>query len=168
MIAVDYVLIGIVAISTLISLMRGFLREILSLVTWILAGALALTFTPQMASLLESSIEVPALRAVVAFIALFVVVLVLGGVVSYLISHVVKKNGLSGADRVLGSLFGLARGLVIVIVLVFLVGLTPVAQDEWWSGSMLVDALSRTTGWLEQFLPNELLDRARGVMEKAS
>ncbi len=168
MIAVDYVLIGIIAVSTLISLLRGFLREILSLVTWILAGALALMFTPQMASLLESTIEIPALRAVVAFVVLFVVVLILGGVVSYLINQVVKKNGLSGADRVLGLIFGLARGLVIVVVLVFLVGLTPMAQDEWWSGSMLVDALSRTTGWLERFLPDELLNRARGVIEKAS
>jgi len=168
LIAVDYVLIGIIAVSTLISLLRGFLREILSLVTWILAGALALMFTPQMASLLDSTIEIPALRAVVAFVVLFVVVLILGGVVSYLINQVVKKNGLSGADRVLGLIFGLARGLVIVIVLVFLVGLTPMAQDEWWSGSMLVDALSRTTGWLERFLPDELLNRARGVIEKAS
>lgn len=168
MVAVDYVLIGIIAVSTLISLLRGFLREILSLVTWILAGAVALAFTPQLAGMLESMIEIPALRAVVAFVVLFVIVLILGAVVSFLIGQVVKKNGLSGADRVLGLLFGLARGLVIVIVLVFLIGLTPMSQDDWWRESAMVDALSRTTAWLEQFLPEELLQRARNVVEQAS
>lgn len=165
MIAIDYVLIGIVAVSALISLLRGFLREVISLVTWILAGALALAFTPQLASLLESSIEIPSLRAVVAFVALFVAVLILGAVVSFLISHVIKKNGLTSADRVLGLVFGFGRGMVIVIVLAFLVGLTPIAQDTWWNASVMVDALSRTTHWLESFLPDDLLTRAKSAIE---
>lgn len=133
----DYVFIGIIAASAAISLVRGFVREVLSIIVWIAAFWISIHFAGQLASYLGSYLDSPTLRLVIAFAGLFIVVLVTGELVSYLASTLVGKTGLSGTDRLLGMVFGGLRGALIVGLLVLLAGLTTVPRERWWQESVL-------------------------------
>lgn len=133
----DYVFIGIIVVSVAISLMRGFIHEVLSIVVWIAAFWISMHFARQLASSLEGYLHSPTLRLVLAFAGLFIAVLVLGGLVSYLAGTLVGKTGLSGTDRLLGMVFGGLRGVLIVGLLVLLAGLTSVPRENWWQASVL-------------------------------
>jgi len=155
MIWIDYVILAIIAISMFISVTRGFVREALSLVIWIAAFWVALTFSNELALRLEGMIETPSARVIAAFAILFLVTLVVGGLTNYLIGQLVKKTGLGGTDRAIGMLFGIARGGVIVAVLVVFAGLTPLPQDPWWSESLLLIHFQQLAEWMIEFLPPE-------------
>jgi membrane protein required for colicin V production len=99
---IDWVIIALIAVSTLISLKRGFVREALSLVTWVGAFIIARTFHPQMQSLLESTVETPLVRLIAAFAILFFGTLIVGAIINNMIGHLVRATGLSATDRVLG------------------------------------------------------------------
>src|SRR5210317_701827 len=113
----DWIIVAIVAISGLISLWRGFVREALSLVIWIAATSIALFFSDLLSGHLAVWIDTPSLRKVAAFVILFVATLIVGGMISHIIAALVKMTGLTGTDRVLGMVFGVARGLLIVLAL---------------------------------------------------
>lgn len=145
----DYVIIGIVILSAIISLVRGFVKEALSLIVWVLAFWIALNFCTELARLLESHIETPSLRLGVGFLLLFLVVLIIGSFVNYLLGQLVKKTGLTGTDRMLGVLFGVARGIILVALLILLAGLTSIPQDPWWQNSALLPKFQGITNWLQ-------------------
>ena len=136
---IDWVIIALITVSTLISLKRGFVKEALSLITWVGAFILARTFHPQMQSLLESTVETPLVRLVAAFAILFFGTLIVGAIINNMIGHLVRATGLSATDRVLGMGFGLLRGVVVVIVGIALTRYTPLAQDTWWRTSIMID-----------------------------
>ena len=129
---VDYLIIGIILISAGISVVRGFIKEVLSLVSWAVALWVAVMFYAHLASLLTSYIDPATLRFFIAFIILFIVTLILGALVNHLISQLVEKTGLSGTDRALGVMFGILRGVAIVTILVLVAGVTPMPSDNWW------------------------------------
>src|SRR5690554_1879377 len=108
---IDWVIIALITVSTVISLKRGFVKEALSLVTWIGAFIIARTFHPQMQSLLDSSVETPLVRLIAAFAILFFGTLIIGAIINNMIGHLVRATGLSATDRVLGMGFGLLRGV---------------------------------------------------------
>lgn len=148
MIWVDFVIPGIIVISTLISLMRGFVREALSLIGWLAAFWVALSFSSGLAQEFLMSIGIPSVRMVVAFTVLFVVTLVLTAIVNRLAGQLVKRTGLTGTDRMIGMVFGLARGVVVVAVMVLLAGMTTLAQDPWWHESQLISVFEQLAFWL--------------------
>ncbi len=156
MIWVDYAIVAIVAVSAIISVIRGFVREALSLAGLIAAIWIALTFFQNLTVVLNDYISAPSIRMVVAFAILFIVTLLLAGVVNHLAARLVKKSGLTGTDRMLGMLFGLARGAVIVAILVLLAGLTPVPRDPWWRESLLIIHFENMALWLRDFLPPDI------------
>jgi membrane protein required for colicin V production len=156
MIWVDYVIVGIVGLSAVISLVRGFVREAISLVTWIAAFWIALLFFRDLAVHLEPWIEVQSLRLGAAFAILLLLSLLLGGVLGYLMGQLVDKTGLSGTDRLIGVLFGLARGAVLVAILVLLAGLTPFPDDPWWQSSRLIPYFQQLAVWLQSLLPPDI------------
>jgi len=140
MAAVDYVVLSIIAISALIGLARGFLREILSLAIWALAVILALAFADQMVVLLPKRIDGESLRFVAAFAVIFVGTLLAGAVVQWLIGRMVETTGLSGTDRLVGLVFGALRGAVVCIVAA--IALRPfTAEQAWWQESRAIPAL---------------------------
>lgn len=133
----DYVFIGIIVASAAISLARGFIREILSIVVWVVAFWISMHFARPLAAYLEAYLHSPTLRLVIAFAGLFIAVLVLGGLVNYLAGTLVGKTGLSGTDRVLGIVFGGLRGVLVVGLLVLMAGLTSIPREHWWQASVL-------------------------------
>jgi membrane protein required for colicin V production len=152
----DYFIILVLVASALLSLIRGFIREALSLLVWVAAGAVALSFAPRVAPALANLVGIDALRTPAAFAIVFIIVLVLGSIVSFVIGHALHRGGLSGTDRLLGLLFGFARGVVIVSVLLLLGGLTPLVAESWWQQSVLVGHFEPVTKWLRGLLPAEL------------
>lgn len=153
---IDWVIIAVIAISTLISLKRGFVKEALSLVIWVAAFVVARTFHPHLQTLLIGSIETESVRLIAAFAILFVGTLVVGAIISNLIGALVRITGLTATDRVLGMAFGLARGLVLVVVAVALLRYTPVTQDTWWRTSPLIQQATLIEQWTRRTFGNEL------------
>jgi membrane protein required for colicin V production len=157
----DIAILAIIAISTLISILRGFLREVLSLLAWIVAFWAAFTFTPRAAPLLEPYVEVPSIRFILGFAALFVLTLMLMSLFGYLLVKLIGRTGLTGTDRMLGLLFGLARGGVIVLLLVLLAGLTNLPQDPWWRQSQFLKHFERAALWVAGFMPDSVAQHIR-------
>jgi membrane protein required for colicin V production len=151
---IDYSFLFIFGVSVAISLMRGFVRESLSLLSWIISFWIANSFADPLAGLLEGIIEAPSLRLIVSFIALFVISMLLAAAASNLVVDLVDRAGLSGTDRSIGVIFGLARGYVIAVILVILMGLTPMPQDDWWQDSYFMPFFQSSAEWARDWLPN--------------
>ena len=161
MIWVDYAILAIVGISGVISLMRGFIREALSLVGWVAAFWVAIAYCDWAATLLDGYVTAPSVRMGIAFAVLFVGVLLLCGIVLRLAGVLVDKTGMSGTDRSLGIVFGVMRGVVIAGFLVLIAGLTPLPADPWWRQSMFLPHLVRLANEVRPLLPEEVRQRIR-------
>ena len=140
----DWAILGIVTASALISLIRGFVKEALSLLTWAIAFFVAVAFHPQAVALLEPLIDKIYMREILAYILVFITTLVVGSLVTHIIAVMVKRTGLSGTDRLLGMIFGTARGLILPSLL------TGVENDQWWKESQLVPEFLLMKDWSEQ------------------
>ncbi len=156
MIWVDFFILGVILLSGLLSLWRGFVKEALSLLTWIAAPMIAILFYEDFAPWFERWVSVPSARLALAFGILLVLVLILGGLVNYLVGQLVSKTGLTGTDRALGIVFGIARGVMVVGVLVLLAGLTQVPQDPWWKESIFLKHFVDLALWMRSFLPTDI------------
>ncbi len=145
----DWVILAILVVSSLISLKRGFVKEALSMANWVLAFVVAIFFHEQLAALLDEQITTPSLRQMVAFGLLFAATLVVGAMVNYLLSELVRMTGLAGTDRMFGMIFGLVRGFVVVMaILIFLPGIvTTVENDPWWQNSAFIPHLMEFEDW---------------------
>lgn len=149
---VDIAILAIVGASVFIGIIRGLVREVLSIVAWVIAFWAAMMFSPALAGLLAPLIAVPSMRSAAAFLILLLGTLLLGAIANYLIGRLIVSTGLSGTDRMLGVLFGLARGIVIVGVIVVLAHATPLPRDPWWQQSMFLPYFDRLAnvaiGWM--------------------
>lgn len=150
--AADWAIVGVVCFSALISLVRGFVKEALSLFTWAAALFIAISFHPAMMQLLEPLITKPYLRDIVAYVLLFAGSLVVGSLFAYVVAEMVKRTGLSGTDRLLGMIFGVARGLIVVLAIVVMLPslLTDIELDRWWQSSQLIPEFLVMEDWAEQ------------------
>lgn len=155
MTGLDFAILGIVLMSCIISVLRGFVREALSLASWVISFIIAWELHATFAGLLESVIEHINLRLIVAFFILFVLSLVAFTLVIFFAGKLVEKTGLTGADRVIGVFFGAARGLLIVSVLVALAGYTQLPRADIWQDSMLLVYFQPVAVWLIELLPAE-------------
>lgn len=157
----DYVVLGIALASLVLGLWRGVLGEIIALVAWVLAFCAAKLWATQLAQAVFTSIADPALRVVASWVAIFVAVLLLMSLLRLAVRGVLKALGLSLTDRFLGLIFGLARGLLIVLVLVALAGMTAIPQEKWWSEAKLSAPLETAVLASKPWLPPELAKRIR-------
>ncbi len=143
----DWAIIAIIVLSGLISLKRGFIKEALSLLIWVLAFIIARMFSANLATLLVDYIDVATVRYAAAFAMLFAATLMVGALVNYLIGTLVRMTGLSGTDRLLGIIFGVARGGLLVVVAVALVKHTPLTEAMWWYESALIPEFLMLEEW---------------------
>ncbi len=140
---VDFTILGVIGLSALISLVRGFVKEALSLVIWFGAFFIASQYYAKLA-VYFTNIQDDMVRNGAAVGALFIATLVVGAVVNYVIAQLVQKTGLSGTDRVLGVVFGSLRGvLVVAAVLFFMDAFTSLPNSDWWRQSQLIPEFSR-------------------------
>ena len=161
----DYCIIGVLALSVLMGLWRGFIGEVLALACWAIAFWVAWLFGPKLAAEL-SAIDTPSVRLFLGYAICFVAVLIAGAIVSFLMRKLIAGSGLSGSDRMLGMVFGLVRGLVVVTLTVLLLGFTALPRDPWWKQSELMPTFEAGARWVSAQLPpevNKYLD-LRGVL----
>lgn len=166
----DWLIIAVVIISTLLSLKRGFVKEVLSLVTWVVAFVVAVKFSDNMQALLMDQVQSDQIRYIVSFVSLFVASLIICALASYLIGSLIQVTGLSSTDRVLGMVFGFARGSLIVVAFVSLLSLSPaIEKTELWKSSQLIPQLVLLKDWTRDMLGKSsdlvdptLIDRALG------
>jgi len=162
----DIIVAGILIISIVLGLVRGFIREVMAFLVWVLAFVIAFVFTEPVAAFLEQWISSGPVRVLVAFGGLFMVVMLLGGFLNYIVGKAVEKGGISGTDRMLGMLFGTLRGAAVVLVLVLLVGFTTIAQEDWWQESRLIPYFESGAEWVREYFPEDVLENLPGPPEQ--
>jgi len=152
----DYAVLAIVGISVLLSIIHGFVRELLALASWIVAFLVAQNYAAALAPLLPAAITSGSLRLLVAFLAAFLTVLLAMTLIAILVSRLFHSAGLGLVDRVLGAVFGLVRGFAIVMVVVLLAGLTALPRQPVWRNAMLSAPLAALADAVKVWLPYDL------------
>jgi len=161
----DWIVVAVIVLSTLFAFLRGLIRELFALAAWIAGIVAALAFTPQVADWLPAAISSPPIRYLIAFMVIIVAALLAGALIAWPLRKAVHAAGLGFADRFLGSIFGLARGVLVVLAFVLLAGLTALPRTEWWQNSALAGPLTVAALALTPYLPGEWrqrLDHSRG------
>jgi len=151
----DFGVLGILVVSIAISLLRGLAREMISLGVWVGGFILATFFGSYVAVYLPESLQ-PLWSALIGFLIVFGVVLIIGWIAGMAMSSAVRASGLAPADRALGLLFGLVRGLLIVLVFVVLAGLTPLPRERFWRDAFLSGPFETAALALKPHLPARL------------
>lgn len=151
----DYAILAVLGLSMLMGLWRGFVGEVLALAIWFCAFWFAWLFGPQLAERLAQHLPTPSVRIMFAYVLCFIAVLVAGAIIAFIMRKLVAGSGLSGSDRLLGMVFGCARGLALVVLVVFVLG-PMFRSDPWWQQSRLLPTFQRGAGWLESHLPPEV------------
>lgn len=157
----DYAILGVLAVSVVWGIWRGFVREVISLAGWVLAFLAANAVAGPLGDALPTSISSPEVRVLTAFLIVFIFTLSIATVAGMLLSRLLKAAGLGGLDRTLGGLFGLARGVVILLALAVAAGLTMAPRHPLWKESVGAGMLTRTVLQLKPWLPPRLADRLR-------
>ena len=136
---VDVAIFALITLSGIISVIRGFIKETMSIVIWLSAFFIAVSFKSVISDYLINVITLPSIRQMTAWGILFVSTLLLGSLLSFVLGKLVSSTGLSGTDKTLGLVFGVFRGFLIVLAIVIILPeLVPVASDQWWTESKLI------------------------------
>lgn len=155
---VDIGIIIILALPALIGVLYGFLNIIFSLIAWTLASVIATRFGSHFAPMLESLTDTVLLQKVLAFVAVFIISLMILTGLAFLISKLLGRTGLTGADRILGLFFGFGLGGFIVAVIVFMAGFTALPKESWWRDSLLIEPFQLIAEWGQQYLPEDFAE----------
>ena len=172
---IDGVIVIIFVISVIMSLMRGFVREVVSILAWIAALILAVTQSAWLASLLPEAIDSASfsfggeqygtnIRTVIAFIIIFLAVLIVGSLINRLLAQITKSEMLRGIDKMLGVFFGCARAsLVIVFLIIVSTSFTQLPTTQAWQQASMIGPFEALSGWLTDQLPKQVMDMSEAV-----
>lgn len=153
---IDMLIVGVISVSALIGLFRGFFPELLSLLTWIAAIWTGWNFSDVVEPFLTGKLNSPFLELWVSRGVIFVSVLLIGGLVGQIVALVIRKTGLSGTDRSLGLLFGLIRGAVIFGVAILFAGTMNLSEESWWTESKTIPYGVQIADWIHSMLPEAI------------
>ena len=158
----DLIILAVMLLFTAIGAWRGLMREVISALTWVLSGLLAWFFAGKLSAIFKGMVDDPALRQLLAFVLIFIVVFVLGIVVSWFIhKHLPGKRGFRIANRALGGLVGAARGGVIVIAVFLVAGLTSFPQRPWWREASFTPYFERAAVYVAGYMPRDIARHVR-------
>lgn len=168
---VDNIILMVFVISILAGLMRGLVREMIALLTWAAAFVVAVLFSSKVAASFSGgqavqgmvnqatgSMGVNAAKPLsmlsigASFVGLFVATVIVGSIINYFVSRAVEGQGISFSNRLLGGVFGLARGFLLVLFTVFLIQLTPLSDQPYWTSSQFVHSFQPTIKWMSDLV----------------
>ncbi len=152
----DYAVLAIVGVSVLLSIMRGFVREVLALISWVVAFIVARLYALELVPLLPEAIPNEELKMLAAFLIVFLTTLLLCSLLAIALSHIFKKVGLGWIDRGLGAVFGVLRGILVVCILVLLAGFTGFPRDPMWRNAMFAAPLEAVVLAQLSWLPADI------------
>ena len=158
---VDWLIIVLLFISTLISVVRGFVQEGLSLLSWVAALFCALHFTRLLSHLLSTHITNSIVRDIISFSVILIFVVIIGSLINRLFTSFMRKIGLGGLDHILGIIFGFARGVLIISVILFLAQMTTFSKMDWWQHSKLIPPFHFLVHQLQHFLSHDRMMRIK-------
>lgn len=156
MVWIDYAILLLIVVSVVISWLRGFVREAMSLAAWVVSFWVALRFSGAIATYMQGLIPDETLRLILAFFIMFIVTMVVSSVAIFFATKLVEKTGLTNADRAIGLVFGAVRGVLIVAALVMVAGLTQLPQAPVWKDSTLIVYFQGFALWLRDYLPADV------------
>lgn len=154
----DLAILGVVLVFAIIGIVRGFIKEVLSLTSWILSFWVAFSFAEQASRFFEPYIDAPLLRLVAAFATLFVCTLLMLTIISFLLHKLLSVSAIKGTDRALGGVFGAAKGLVLIAALMLFAQETVLPQEKWWQTSVLAGHFQPLVLVIRELLPIEMTD----------
>jgi membrane protein required for colicin V production len=152
---IDIGILIILALPAVIGVLYGFLKIVFSIVAWTLASAISVKFGAYFAPMLSGLTETVLLQKVLAFVAVFIISLMILTGIAFLIMKLLGRTGLTGTDRILGLFFGLGLGGFIVSVIIFLAGFTALPKEQWWRDSVMLPPFQLIAVWGHQFLPED-------------
>lgn len=157
----DYAVVGLVVLSLLLGVMRGVVSEVLSLAAWVLAIVAAKLIGPKLAPEFAQWIFEPSLQYLAAFAVIVVAILIVGAIIKLMMKSFIKAIGLGVIDRVLGALFGMARGVAVVLIIVATGGLTAIPKQSWWRDAALSPPLETVVIGIKPWLPQQWATKIR-------
>ncbi|CAB1275947.1 CvpA family protein [Candidatus Nitrosacidococcus tergens] len=157
---IDYLITGIILISSFIGFSRGFVKEFLSLISWGVGFLVAWRFSSQITYLVDEILPSipPSFQTVIAFFLLLITVLLLSTIVSVLLGFLIKEMGLTNIDRILGIFFGAIRGVAIIVILIALSDITLLSQETWWKHSQLLGYFQGFALQIKSYIPMDILN----------
>lgn len=161
----DYIILAVLGLSVLFGLMRGFVAEVISLACWVAAFWVTWLFGQQASEWYGQWLHDPVVRIVAGYMTCFLAVLAVGSLIGWGLRKLVRSGGLSGGDRFLGMLFGFARGLLLVVVVVWMLAFTPASAESWWRQSSLLPQFAHGAGWLSDHLPPDVAQYMRNSQQ---
>jgi membrane protein required for colicin V production len=155
----DYAVIAIIVLSALVGWWRGFMYELFSLIGWLAAYIVARTFSMQALPYVPVAVGPDNIRSAAAFAALFIVTLIVCAVFAWFLARLAKFAGLGGVDGKFGAIFGMLRGVLVVIALVWLAGLTDMPQLPFWRKALSSKPLQQAARYAKDYLPDNVAQK---------
>ncbi len=149
----DGLLLTVLLLSVLLGAWRGLVYEVLSVASWVAAFVLAQAYADELALMLPLKGLSPPLQLAAGFLVVFIAVAFAGGLLAWLVKKLVASVGLRPVDRILGSAFGLARGVVMLLAFAVVVSMSPLRDALWWQGAVVADMLEATLHAIKPLLP---------------
>ena len=166
----DLAILAVIVLSTLFAFIRGVVRELIALVSWVVGFVGALVFAPAVGAWIPEIPGYPAVRYLIAFAVILIAALVIGAIIAGPLARVIRAAGLGFVDRFLGSIFGVLRGLLLILGFVLVAGLTALPRADWWQNSALAPPFVVGALALKPWLPErwaERLDYSRDGARRA-
>lgn len=153
---IDWVILSVLALSTILGVSRGVVREIMAIIGWVLGIILALKFSPQFAEAIPLPNISILIRTAMSAVCVLVVTILVVGLLGKILAAMMHAASISFEDRAIGAVFGLARGVVIVCACVFAVGMTSLSESPYWRNSVLVVPAERVIDFAMPYLPESI------------
>lgn len=155
----DIAVVVIIALSALLGWWRGFMYELFSLLGWVVAYVAARMFSAQVMPYIPQAVAAENIRSAAAFAVVFIVVLIAAAVFAWFLSKLAKFAGLGGLDGKFGAMFGVARGVLVVLALVWVAGLTSLPQQDWWKNAWMSKPLLQAAMYAKNYVPENVLPK---------
>ena len=157
----DYAVLAVIAASLLLGLWRGVVSEILAIAAWVLAFFVAREFALPVSEFYAGMLSDRGMQYLAGFATVFVGVLIVVGIARMVVSFLLRAVGVGLIDRMLGAVFGIARGVLVVLIAVMLGGLTPLPRESWWKNAVFAPPLETAVLAMKPWLPETMAKKIR-------